>query len=169
MAQLVEHRSCKPKVMGSSPIKCFFIMAIKIVIGLKNGKCFQKELSREESEALYNRVLGETIKGELFGLQGSEFTITGGSDGSGFPMRRDLPGSKKKRILMTKGVGFRGKLRKKRFGGLRVKKTIAGNTIYENTNQVNLKCIKGDNVIENAFKKEEAPKESNEQVEEKKE
>ena len=65
--------------MGSSPIKCFFIMAIKIVIGQKNGKCFQKELSREESEALYGKVLGETIKGELFNLQGTEFTITGGS------------------------------------------------------------------------------------------
>ncbi len=126
-------------------------MAIKIVIGTKSGKCFQKELSQEESESLYGKVLGEEFNGELLGFSGVKLSITGGSDASGFPMRKDLPGTNKKKLLLSKGTGFRGKLRGKRFGGLRLKKTVAGNTVYEKTNQLNLKVIKGDDIIIKAF------------------
>ena len=126
-------------------------MALKIVIGTKKGKTFQKELSQEEAESLYGRVLGEEIRGELLNFSGVTFTITGGSDANGFPMRSDFTGQNRKKILLTKGVGFKGKLRGKRFGGLRVKKTIAGNTVYEKTHQLNLKVIKGEDVIEKTF------------------
>jgi len=132
-------------------------MTIKIVIGTKSGKCYQKELSQEESESLYGKVLGDELNGELFGFSGVKLSITGGSDASGFPMRKDLPGQNKKKILLTKGTGFKGKLRGKRFAGLRLKKTIAGNTVYEKTNQLNLKVIKGENVIEKAFAPAEEP------------
>lgn len=132
-------------------------MAIKIVIGTKSGKCFQKELSQEESESLYTRNLGEELNGELFGFSGTKFLVTGGSDASGFPMRKDLPGTNKKKLLISKGVGFKGKLRGKRFGGLRVKKMVAGSTIYEKTHQLNLKVIKGDEIIEKAFAPAEEP------------
>lgn len=136
-----------------------FKMAIKIVIGTKSGKCFQKELSAEESEALYGKALGEELRGETLGFSGVEFSITGGSDADGFPMRKDLPGSVKRSLLLTKGLGFRGKLRGKRFGGLRKKKTVAGNTIYEKTHQVNLKVVKGEEAVLKAFApaEEEAP------------
>ncbi|MCA9496239.1 MAG: 30S ribosomal protein S6e [Nanoarchaeota archaeon] len=130
-------------------------MAIKVVIGTKSGKTYQKELSNEESEALYGKVLGEELNGELLGFSGVKLLITGGSDASGFPMRRDLNGTKKKRILITKGTGFKGKLRSKRFGGLRIKKMVAGNTVFEKTNQLNLKVLKGDATIEKAFAPEE--------------
>jgi len=66
-------------------------------------------------------------------------------------MRKDLPGMNKKKILMTKGLGFKGKLRKKRFGGLRVKKIVAGNMVCDKTNQLNLKCTAGDEIIEAAI------------------
>ncbi len=68
-------------------------------------------------------------------------------------MRKDLNGAKRKKILLTKGIGFNGKLRGKRFNGLRVKKTIAGNVIYDKTNQINLVCTKGADIIEKTFKK----------------
>lgn len=132
-------------------------MAMKIVMGTKSGKTYQKELSSEEAEALYGRVLGEELNGELFGYSGVKFLIRGGSDDSGFPMRKDLPGSKKKSILITKSTGFKGKLRGKRFGGLRIRKTVAGNTIYDKTNQINLKVLSGDKVIEKAFAPAEEP------------
>lgn len=132
-------------------------MSIKIVIGTKSGKCFQKEISPEESESLYGRILGEELNGELFGFSGVTLVVTGGSDASGFPMRRDLPGTGKKRILITKSTGFKGKLRGKRFGGLRIKKMVAGNTVSKNTHQLNLKVTKGDAVIEKAFAPAEEP------------
>ena len=134
------------------------IMTIRLNIGVKSGKSFKKELSVDESSGLYGKKYGETIKGETFGLTGSDFEITGASDKCGFPMRGDLPGVGKKRILLTKGVGFRGKLRKKRFGGLRLKKTIVCNTIDERIIQLNLKCVKGDEVVEKFFGKKEEVK-----------
>ena len=126
-------------------------MAMKVVMGTKSGKTYQKELSSEEAETLYGRVLGEELNGEVLGYSGVKFRITGGSDDSGFPMRKDLPGSKKKSILITKSTGFKGKLRGKRFKGLRIRRTVAGNTIYDKTNQVNLKVISGDAALEKAF------------------
>ena len=129
-------------------------------MGTKSGKTFQKEISSEEAEALYGRVLGEEFDGKLLDLSGVTFQICGGSDAQGFPMRKDLPGTKRKRILIGKSTGFKGKLRGKRFGGLRIKRTVAGNTVHEKTHQLNLKVIKGDNVLEKAF----APVEKSEEA-----
>jgi len=126
-------------------------MALKVVIGTKSGKTYQKELSTQEAEALHSRVLGEELNGEVLGYSGVKFTITGGSDAQGFPMRADVVGQNRKKILIAKSLGFRGKLRKKRFGGLRVRKTVAGNTVGPKTHQLNLKVTKGDAVIEKAF------------------
>lgn len=136
-------------------------MAMKLVIGTKGGKCFQRELTTEEAEAVQGRVLGETLNGELFGFSGVELELTGGSDLNGFPMRKDLNGQNRKKVLMTKGVGFKGKLRGKRFGGLRVKRTVCGNTVHNKIHQLNVKVTKGDSVIEAAFApaEEEAPAE----------
>jgi len=133
-------------------------MTIKIVIGTKSGKSYQKELSKDEAESLYGKVLGEELNGELLNFSGVKFSISGGSDANGFPMRKDLPGTGKKKLLLTKSIGFKGKLRGKRFGGLRVKKTIAGNTVNEKTHQVNLKVIKGEKEIDKIFAPKEEPK-----------
>lgn len=126
-------------------------MAIKVVMGTTSGKTFQKELSKEESEALYGRVLGEELDGTIIGFSGAKLLLTGGSAKSGFPMRKDLPGTNTKKLLLTKGVGFNGKLRGKRFGGLRVKKSVAGNTVSVDTQQLNIKVTSGAEVIEKAF------------------
>lgn len=132
-------------------------MVMKIVIGTKEGKCYQKELSSEEAEALYGKTLGEEFNSEVIGITGAKFLITGGSDANGFPMRKDLPMAGKKKLLITKGIGFKGKLRGKRFGGLRVKKTVAGGIVYEKTHQLNVKTVKGDAAVEKAFAPAEEP------------
>ena len=132
-------------------------MTLKLVIGTKSGKCYQKELTPQEAESLIGKVLGETLNGELFGFSGVELVLTGGSDLNGFPMRKDVHGQQRKKVLIGKSVGFKGKLRGKRFGGLRVKKTICGNTVHENIHQLNVKVVKGEKVIEEAFKPAKAP------------
>ena len=126
-------------------------MAIKLVMGTKSGKTFQKELSSTEAESLFGRVLGEELNGEMFGYSGVKFTISGGSDAQGFPMRKDLTGTNRKSLLITKSTGFRGKLRGQKFGGLRLKRTVAGNTVHEKTHQVNLKVIDGADALVAAF------------------
>ena len=91
-------------------------------------------------------------KGEIFDLTGYEFEITGGSDNAGFPMRRDVAGIARKKIAIVKGVGL--KKPKKRWG-MKLKKTVSGNTINAKTAQVNLKVIKAGAVPLVAEQKEE--------------
>ena len=68
--------------------------------------------------------------------------LTGGSDKCGFPMRRDVQGTSRKRILAVKGVGIKHKSR-----GIKQRKTVCGNTIHADIIQVNLKVLKqGNNV-----------------------
>ena len=109
----------------------------KLVIGTKEGKCYQKELNEEQSGNLVGKRIGDKISGEDVGLAGYEFELTGGSDYCGFPMRRDAQGPTRKRILAVSGVGL-----KKAAKGLRQRKTVAGNTVHDKTAQVNLKVLK---------------------------
>jgi len=100
----------------------------------KIGRCFQKEI---DNANFLGKKIGEKIAGEGLDLPGFEFEITGGSNKAGFPMRRDLPGSIRKKLLLTKGVGANVK----RDGG-RVKKSVVGNQIGDQTVQINLKVTK---------------------------
>ena len=113
-------------------------MECKLVLGdPKTGKCYQREVKDDAAKAFVGLKIGDKIRGELFDLTGYEFEITGGSDHCGFPMRRDLDGSARKKILSVQGVGVT-----RREKGIRYKKTIAGNTIHDKTAQVNLKILK---------------------------
>ena len=110
----------------------------KLVIGdPKSKKTIQKVLSADASKSLVGKKLGETFKGELVDLTGYEFEITGGSDYCGFPMRKDLNGILRKKILAVQGVGITGGRK-----GQRQRKMVAGNTIYDKTAQVNVKILK---------------------------
>ncbi len=113
-------------------------MAIKIVIAdPKSGKCAQRELGNESSGKLMGMKIGDTFKGELVDLAGYEFMITGGSDYAGFPMRHDVLGTGRKRILAVAGVGL-----KKKGKGIKQRKTVCGNTVHQRIAQVNVKILK---------------------------
>jgi len=110
----------------------------KIVISdPKTGKSYQREAKDDSAAGFTGLKIGHTVKGELIDLTGYEFEITGGSDKSGFPMRKDLPGSGRKKILAVSGVGL-----KKKDKGIKQRKTVCGNTIGTNTAQINLKIVK---------------------------
>lgn len=109
---------------------------IKLCIWTKTGKSFQKSISEQEAKSFYGLNIGESIKGDIFGLAGYEFIITGGSDYCGFPMRRGILGIRK-HITILKGVGFRG-LEK----GIKKRKTVCGHKINEHIVQINLMASK---------------------------
>ncbi len=113
-------------------------MELKLVIAdPKQGKCKQVELKDELAVPLKGKKIGDTIKGDNLGFQGYEFLITGGSDNCGFPMRKDISGLRRKKILAVSGVGIR-----KKGKGIRQRKTVAPRTITDDTAQVNVKIIK---------------------------
>ncbi len=87
----------------------------------KTGKTVKKVISDKEAEFFLKKRIGDKVKGDNFGFEGYEFEITGGSDYCGFPMRQDVIGASRKRILIVGGVGLR-KNKKSRKG----KKVIEG-------------------------------------------
>lgn len=97
------------------------------------GKSEQKEVAGDAAKALLGLKIGDVLKGEKLDLPGKTLIVRGGSDDCGFPMRPDLPGTMRKRILITKSVGFRGELK-----GIRRRKTVIGNIIHAKIHQVNL-------------------------------
>lgn len=112
-------------------------MGVKIVIAdPKEGKSLQKELEGEDAKFLYGLRIGQTFKGENIDLAGYEFEITGGSDDAGFPMRKGIPKDRAK-ILSAGGVGV-----KTHRAGQRIRKTVAGAIVGQQTAQVNVKVTK---------------------------
>jgi small subunit ribosomal protein S6e len=108
---------------------------VKLTINdIKAKKSYKKEL---DSNPLLTKKIGEIVSGDSFGFKGYEFRVTGGSDKQGFPMRADLPGIGRKKILIVSGVGI-----KKKEKGMRQRKSIHGNTIDDNIAQINLKVEK---------------------------
>lgn len=120
----------------------------KIVISdPKTGKSIQKEVKDDNARPFLGQKIGIKFKGELLDLPGYEFEIRGGSDNAGFPMRKDVKGTRRARVLAVRGVGIRkkkigGRRSKKSAKGMRQRKTIASNVIQENTAQINCVIIK---------------------------
>jgi len=112
-------------------------MDLKINIADKSGKCVKKELKDAEASVLHGKKIGDKFNGEVLDMNGYEFEIAGGSDYCGFPMRKDVNGIMRKAILTTKGLG--NKYNRK---GMRLRRTVAGNTVYAKTTQLNLRVVK---------------------------
>lgn len=118
---------------------------VKVVIGEKSGKTYQKILATHET--LVGRKIGEIIKGDLIGFNGYEFIVTGGSDHCGTPMRVGIKGYKRTKILANSGTGIKVKEK-----GKFIRKTVAGDTIGDKTTQVNVKVAKeGGKKLEEIF------------------
>lgn len=131
----------------------------------KSKKTFHLETA---SEAFIGKKLGDTIKGSDIpkhkDLNDYEFVIAGASDKAGFPALADVEGVDLKRVLLKRGIA----MRKKKPKGLRLRKTVHGNTIDENIVQINLKVSKqGAKPLAEIFKKPEEAKPVEEKPEEK--
>ncbi len=113
-------------------------MVVKLVISdPTSGLSVQKEIADEALKGFMGAKIGDTLKGELVDLHGYEFVLTGGSDYCGFPMRLDVPGVGRKKILAYHGVGM-----KKGLKGMLQRKTVCGNTVHAKIAQLNLKVVK---------------------------
>ena len=110
---------------------------MKLSVSTSDGKVQNLEVEGDRAQPLLGRRIGEAIDGTSLGLQGMKLEIMGGSDKDGFPMRKDIHGGVRSRILISKGVGFRATKE-----GERRRKLVRGNTVTEDIVQVNLKVLK---------------------------
>jgi small subunit ribosomal protein S6e len=109
--------------------------SVAIIADPRTGKSYKKEVTPENMSILTGRKLGEEIDGIFFEMPGYKLKITGGSSIDGFPMRRDLTTSGKKRILVTYAEGRRAKK------GIRKRVTFRGAIIGSDISQLNLSIL----------------------------
>ena len=140
----------------------------KLTRTTKNGKektyspSYKTVISGNNHAQLLGKKIGDVIDGIFVGegestLTGYKLEITGG-DKTGTPMRRDLDGGTRQAILVTASTGFKGhslvsktkKGEKKRFRykpeGMRKRRVFRGNTVTQDTRQINLKVVDAGNI-----------------------
>ncbi len=104
----------------------------KLVIS-ERGVSLARTVADPQAAGFLGKRIGETVGGELIGAAGYTFRISGGTDKSGFPLRPDLPGARQTRLYVGTGFGFQAPRE-----GQRKRRTFRGNTISEDTVQINL-------------------------------
>lgn len=110
----------------------------------ESGKTFKTIIEGAKATALVGKRISDEVDGNPMGFPGYTFKITGGSDKDGFPMRSNLDGPIRKKIMATKSQGFR--IDKK---GEKKRKLVRGNTVSDEIYQVNIKIVeKGKKKIE---------------------
>ena len=122
------------------------------------GKSYSVEIKGANYNHFLGKKIGDNVDGIFVGegdqsLSGYKLEITGGSDKTGRPMRADLAGGNIKSVLITAGVGYKGKKYVKKnskvyrykYDGIRRRRNLRGNTISTETRQLNLKIIETGN------------------------
>jgi len=84
--------------------------------------------------------------------------ITGGSDKDGFPMRRNVHGGVRRKIILSGGTGFNPQKE-----GERRRKTVRGNVITEEIVQINLKIVEKPKQAKKAKKTKKAKEKKEEE------
>ncbi|MBN1539150.1 MAG: 30S ribosomal protein S6e [Candidatus Thermoplasmatota archaeon] len=122
-----------------------------VIADVKNGRTYQTMVSGQHANRLIGMKIGDEFDGLFVSLPGYKLRITGGSDKDGFPMRRDLPGQQRKKIVLSGGVGFHPAS-----DGQRRRKYVRGGTISADIVQINLKVTSfGPRPIEEQIKQGE--------------
>lgn len=144
--------------------------SFKLNIADKSGKCYKTEVKDAQAAPFMGLNIGEKIEGSKIGIDGYEFSVTGGTDFCGFPMRHGILGIRKK-ITIYKGTGFKGGLK-----GIKKRKTVCGHKINDTISAINLKVLKeGTKKLPDLFggekkeegKAEEKPKQEKTEVKQK--
>ena len=83
------------------------MVEFKVVVNdIKNGKSHQVVVTGHHANSLIGKKIGDEVDGIFVQLPGYKLTLTGGTDKNGFPMRKDLPGMSRRRLLLSKSIGF---------------------------------------------------------------
>jgi small subunit ribosomal protein S6e len=121
----------------------------------KSGKTAQAELAKESEPILIGKKIGDVIEGNVIKLDGFKLQITGLSDNTGSPSRKEIEGTRKARPLLGSGPGIRSAKH-----GFRSRRLIRGSTISADTVQINTVITEyGSASMESIFKPKEKKEE----------
>ena len=107
-----------------------------IVSDPQTGTSKVVELEEARAAPFIGRRIGETMDGAVVDLPATKVQIKGGSDKDGVPMRPDVHGGVRRKVVLSGGVGFNPTK-----GGERRRKAVRGNIITDEIVQLNLKIV----------------------------
>jgi small subunit ribosomal protein S6e len=114
------------------------MVEFKVVINdPKDGKSYSVPVSGHHANSLIGKKIHDEVDGIFVSLPGYKLTITGGTDKDGFPLRLDIPGTARRRLLLSEGLGYHPGER-----GKRQKKSVRGSVINPEVVQVNMTVTK---------------------------
>jgi small subunit ribosomal protein S6e len=113
-------------------------LPVLIISDPSTGTSQRVELDDQQLRPLIGIRIGQILDGTLAGLQGYKIKLTGGTDKDGIPMRPDVHGSAKARIVLSGGIGFKPKS-----SGERKRKVVRGNTVSAETTFLNFAIVEG--------------------------
>ena len=139
-----------------------FVAVVNDTDPANDGRSYNMTVSGNNLSQFLGKKIGDVVDGIFVGegeltLAGYKLEVTGGSDKTGTPMRSDLSGGVRQSVLVTQSTGFKGHSlvhktkggEKKRFrykpDGMRKRRYFRGNTITQDTRQINLKVIEAAN------------------------
>ena len=139
-----------------------FVAVVNDTNPANGGRSYNMTVSGNNLSQFLGKKIGDVVDGIFVGegeqtLAGYKLEITGGSDKTGTPMRSDLSGGTRQSVLVTASTGFKGHSlvykakggETKRFrykpGGMRKRRYFRGNTITQDTRQINLKVVEAAN------------------------
>ena len=139
------------------------MVEFKVVVNdVKTGKSHNILVSGHHANSLIGKKIGDEVDGIFVSLPGYKLQISGGTDKNGFTMRKDLPGTSRRRLLLSYSQGFKPKEK-----GKRMKKSVRGNTINQDIVQINMKVTKySSKPIEQLIKVEKVEKKDEEKEKE---
>ena len=122
-----------------------------VVSDSKTAQAYQVTVTGAAASKIIGKNIGDTISGDIAGLSGYTLKLTGGTDKDGFPMRPDLPGPARRKILVSGGVGFHPKA-----DGVRMRKSMRGKEISSEVTQINAVVVEyGQKSLAEIFPKKE--------------
>ena len=139
-----------------------FVAVVNDTDPANGGRSYNMTVSGNNLSQFLGKKIGDVVDGIFVGegeltLAGYKLEVTGGSDKTGTPMRSDLSGGVRQSILVTQSTGFKGHSlvhktkggEQKRFrykpDGMRKRRYFRGNTITQDTRQINLKVVEAAN------------------------
>jgi small subunit ribosomal protein S6e len=111
-------------------------MPVLIISDPETGTSQKVELEDARMAPLVGRRIGEVIDGNVADLAGHKIQLTGGTDKDGIPMRPDVHGGVKARVVLSGGVGYKPKKK-----GERKRVVVRGNTVSADTTFLNFKIV----------------------------
>lgn len=99
-----------------------------------SGTTYQDEIDGQDA----NRFIGRSLEEDV-DFEGLTLKLTGGSDETGRPMRKDVPGTALRELLLEGGVGY-----EQTRDGKRKRVTVRGAEIDDDIAQINAAVVEGD-------------------------